>query len=69
MTATTPLAENLIYNFARIEDDKLVKDSDHEIVFRIGGPGDDFYSFIAPIRKEYPQVHREWVVLVSYSCM
>ncbi|KAJ3847706.1 hypothetical protein EV368DRAFT_87425 [Lentinula lateritia] len=44
--------------FAHVEDDKSVKEPDNP-KFDYGGPGDYFTSFIAPIRKQQPQIHRK----------
>ncbi|KAJ4469929.1 hypothetical protein C8J55DRAFT_479485 [Lentinula edodes] len=63
MTTTPPASKELNYMFAHIEDDKLVKDPVNP-KFDYGGPGDYFDSFIAPIRKQRPQIHRKWVLLV-----
>jgi hypothetical protein len=65
MTATAPPTE-LKYIFARIEDEKLVEDPDN-LKFEYGGPGDSWESFITPVRKDYPGVHRNWVLLVPES--
>ena len=68
MTATAPPADELKCVFARIEDGQLVEDVDHP-GFYFGGSGDSWLSFIKPIRKEYPQVRRDWVALVRCSCI
>ncbi|KAJ3931132.1 MAG: hypothetical protein NXY57DRAFT_1081734 [Lentinula lateritia] len=63
MTATPAASKELHYMFAHIEDDKLVEDPD-DPTFDFGSPGDNFIYFIAPIRKQRPQIHRKWVLLV-----
>ncbi|KAJ3887214.1 hypothetical protein GG344DRAFT_80954 [Lentinula edodes] len=63
MTATAAASRELNYMFANIEDNKLVEDPD-DPMFDYGGPGDNFTSFITPIRKQRPQIHRKWVLLV-----
>ncbi|KAJ4487198.1 hypothetical protein C8J55DRAFT_604313 [Lentinula edodes] len=63
MTATPAASKELHYMFAHIEDDKIVEDPD-DPTFDVGGPGDNFIYFIAPIRKQRPQIHRKWVLLV-----
>ncbi|GAW01818.1 hypothetical protein LENED_003433 [Lentinula edodes] len=60
MTATPPPSKELNYMFAHIEDDKLVEDPDG-LAYDYGGPGDSVYSFISPIRKQRPEIHRKWV--------
>ncbi|KAJ3912955.1 hypothetical protein F5877DRAFT_71964 [Lentinula edodes] len=66
MTATPAAGKELNYMFAHIEDDNLVEDPD-DPTFDFGGPGDNFISFIAPIRKQRPQMGSSKCPPVEYK--
>jgi hypothetical protein len=54
----------LKYMFADIDDDKLVKYLNKPVIFDYGGTGDNWESFITPIRKDYPRFYVDWILLV-----